>query len=79
MPSDAPIFIMFVIIVVAFIALAIIAIASTWQSPKKGSVRSVKASLPPLHGGYKPRQGEGGLQVNPNPPKAPKGAGGGSH
>lgn len=79
MPSDAPFFIGFVIIVLAFIALAIIAIVSCWQSPGKGCVRPRKASLPPLHWGYKPRQDGGGLQVNPNPPKAPKGSGGGSH
>lgn len=41
--------------------------------------RPRKASLPPLHWGYKPRQDGGGLPVNRNLPKAPKGSGGGSY
>lgn len=57
----------------------IIVVALLLCSPKTTTVRPRKASLPPLHWGYKPRQDGGGPQVNPNPPKAPEGAGGGSH
>jgi len=79
MASDAPVFLIIVIIVMATIALAMIAIIGSWQSAGKGPVGPSKGYLPPLHGGYKARQDGSGPRVHPNPPKAPEGAGGGSH
>lgn len=61
------------------ILIILIVLGLLFCTPRGVPVRPRKASLPPLHWGYKPRQDGGGLQVNPNPPKAPKGSGGGSH
>lgn len=59
--------------------IVIVVLCLTYSTPKSAVVRPRKASLPPLHWGYKPRQDGGGLQSNPKPPRPPKGSGGGSH
>lgn len=47
--------------------------------PKRPVERPRKASLPPLHGGYKALPPGHGSQSHPDPPKAPTGRGAGSH
>lgn len=69
---DSPFFVIFAIIVVALILLAFVAIVASWKTPGKASQR-------PSRGGYRPLPPGQGRRPHPNPPKAPKGSGGGSH
>lgn len=68
MPSDTPVFVLFVIIVLVTIALAMVAIVTSWKTSGKGP-------LGPSKGGYRPSQGAEGRPLVINPPKAPEGRG----
>lgn len=58
--------------------LVIIVVTLLYVRPETRYERPRKASLPPLHGGYKPLPSEGGRGHQEHPPRAPKGSGGGS-
>jgi len=63
----------------AFVLLLIIIVLGLlFSRPKTTVERPRKASLPPLHGGYRPSQDGSGRRPHPNPPKAPEGSAGGS-
>jgi hypothetical protein len=49
------------------------------RTPETTKQRPRKASLPPLHGGYKALDTFQVERPHPHPPKAPEGAGGCSH
>ena len=63
----------------ALVLLIIIAVvAGLYSRPRTTPERPRKASLPPLHGGYRALPPGEGRQPHPNPPKPPKGRGAGS-
>lgn len=70
-----------IVAISSFVLLIIlIVLGLLYGTPRSTPIRrSQRASLPPLHCGYKPSQPENQSQATHVHPKAPKGRGGGSN